>query len=338
MYIPDIKKNLKEQKDVIHDDPLHKINTKKFKIALYNGLTCHHEMFGHVLEYCTDRNYKPIIYVNKTGDHGWIDYYIQKFGDISVYEHTMIDNNSNDIVFLLTDDDWAFPEKNIDHNKIICIDHDHSLRRHIQLKRVDTRLFKRTINDKWVLPVYQIVDKNDKIKIINDNTNKIHVACIGVGGIFDIDLIKKHIENFDEIEFHIFNRYKKNIHTNGYSNLHVYILESAINMIEILKKCQYSIFIPTNKIYYETSMSGLVPLSLSTGCRIITTPELKQLYKFTSCITININSDEKQILTSTTISDIDLVYEELANLIRRRDTWYDSFIEDIQKIPASYML
>ena len=85
-------------------------------------------------------------------------------------------------------------------------------------------------------------------------------------------------------------------------------------------------------------MSGLVPLSLSTGCRIITTPELKQLYKFTSCITININSDEKQILTSTTISDIDLVYEELANLIRRRDTWYDSFIEDIQKIPASYML
>jgi hypothetical protein len=135
------------------------------------------------------------------------------------------------------------------------------------------------------------------------------------------------LANFDDIEFHIFKRSMYDIDTKHYNNVHNYVDESSSKIIEILKKCQYSMLFPQGT-YYEEKMTGSIPISYSTGCRIITTNQIKDLYGIHSCFIIDTNSDPI-VLPSYTENDTELVYEELYQLKERRDKWYDLFIQDI---------
>jgi hypothetical protein len=233
-------------------------------------------------------------------------------------------------MFLLTDDDFTFPD--IKNHKVICIDHWHKIRRNSNIKRVDIRPFDRTIEDKWVLPVYEIISLQEKKQFVQE-TPTLKVACIGTGGgIFDIEKLKSMITNFQDIDFHIFVRHKEWLTDSALNNtnIHIHVFEDTTTMIETLKTCQYSVFIPIHMEYYKEKMSGLLPLSLSLGCRIITTPALKDLYQMRSCLII----DENAPISLSPIDTLALesVYSELKELTTRRNKWYDDFIADIRSV------
>lgn len=323
--IPGIRATLKARKDAIHDrilDQWRRVLGTEKTVAIYNGFMFHHEMFGHAIEYCKRHNYRPVLFTNDIGDLGWIDFYKNHFGNLAIHKHTEL-TDRYDAVILLTDDDWAFPEKSIDPKKIVCIDHYYKIRRTSPspLNRFDIRRFQRTEKDRWALPVYQIVPKELKLAEIA-NRSRVRVACIGVGGVFDVDRIRKAFPNFDDIEFHVFNRDPYQVRAISGPNIRMYIMENSPTMIDLLQTCHYSMFVPVDRSFYEEKMSGSVPLAFSTGCRIITTQELKGHYHLQSCLVI----DEPKELCLPSSEDIDNVYIELETLQKRRDMWYNAFI------------
>lgn len=297
------------------------------RVALYNSLTSHYEMFGHVIEYCITRGYKPVLYTNNVFQLGWLDFYKKQYDNkIEIYDHHQ--KIEGDVIFLLTDDDPVFPENNLDQNKIICIDHYYKIRRHTNIKRIDIRCFDRTINDKWVLPVYTLIPQEMKKHMV-DKSNGIHVACIGYGGLFNLELMKKKIINFNDITFHIIKRYSVDMNINENNNIVGHVEESTSGMIDILGYCQYMMFIPIHKDYYDEKMSASVPLAFSTGCQIITDNQIKSKYDISSCMTLDINDSTPIEIKSVVQNTYNSVYNELSSLIERRDKWYDFFIQTI---------
>ena len=51
----------------------------KMKIAVYNGFTCHYEMFGYIIQFCSVNNYKLTIFTDNVNNNGWFDYYKNVF-------------------------------------------------------------------------------------------------------------------------------------------------------------------------------------------------------------------------------------------------------------------
>jgi hypothetical protein len=342
LFYNTIKETLRIQKNIIHDRILkqwelaiHNTIRPKICIAIYNGLECHHEMIGHALEYCKEKQFKPIVYYNEKSLYSWMNYYKELFGEFIHYPYTQY---SNDILFkdhinatlLLTDDDYNFPESIIQPNKVICIDHFHIIRRIRNLKRIDIRPFERTHNDKWVLPVYGNIMHEHKRSLLQNQT-KLRIACIGEGAIFDIEYIKTQLTNFNEIEFYLFYRedipYLRSL-ANEYPNIHLSIALSCNQLIDILKQCHYSLFVPypiLSHMYHYEKISGSIPLAFATGCRIITLKSLADQFKLDSCFIIDHPSGPVQ-LPFVTDPDLNGVYQELDELRRRRNKWYDALL------------
>ena len=337
----DVLNNLKEtlaaQKDIIHDRIINQwkrvlsVQPSTITAAIYNGLPGHHEMIGHAIEYCRLRGYQPIVYTNYENEYGWIDFYKRQFDDLAVHSHDEFVNNTNasDIVFLLTDDDWVFPAGNVDNKKIVCIDHWYKIRRNSNIKRVDIRKFERTENDRWALPTYKTIDRSEKIALLRSE-QKIRIGCVGLGGSLDVQNMKRLFKNFDDIEFYVFKNSKYTIDNMGNENIKGFIEEKATNMIEALKKCHYSLLLPEDCCYYHEKMSGSIPLAFATGCRIITTSRIQELYGLGSCFVID-PSGEPFALPPLDDNDIGIVYDELGMLLDRRNKWYDKFADDIRQ-------
>lgn len=339
-HLPLVKNTLRERRGIIHDKILkqwkdviegacgHASVPSGLKVAIYNGLNVHNEMIGHVIDYCNLRKHNFTVFSNTINYLQWIEFYKNYFGDFINHPHTEFNIDHYDVMFLLTDDDFTFPD--IKNHKVICIDHSHIIRRKSNIKRVDIRHFDRTVNDKWVLPVYDIIPLQEKARIVQQSPI-VKVACIGSGGgLFDMEKLKSMITNFQDIELHVFVRYKEWITEDDFANMNVrfHVFENTDSMIEVIKSCQYSIFIPKLTEYYKEKMSGSLPLSLSLGCRVVTTPALKDLYKLSSCLVLDENSPIE--LAPIDMPTLETVYHELVELTTRRNRWYDQFITDIR--------
>ena len=96
------------------------------RFAAYNGFPFHFEVLGHVIEYCKGQ---VDVYTVTEGSMGWIEYY-----GISPLAPSEFCPDKYDWIFLLTDDDWSFPD--VDPDKVICIDHQYFVRRHGPYRRV----------------------------------------------------------------------------------------------------------------------------------------------------------------------------------------------------------
>ena len=170
----------------------------------------------------------------------------------------------------------------------------------------------------WILPCYKGITKQDKIKL-QDTTHEINIVCIGSSytqySNLNVELIlKKYINNFDDINFHLIAR---KIEIKEYSkNIFIYELCNTSLMIDILKKCDYVFCFDTNiDQYINNKLSASIPLSFNFGCRLILPEKWKKSYLFKSAISYSEN--EKINLQKNLIFDD--IYNELDTFIYHRN-------------------
>ena len=144
-------------------------------LAAYNGLSCHHEMIGHVLAY----DPRTVVFSTDDGGLGWIDLYRRTFPLATFRPLHEFRERDFDHVVILTDDDFTYP--GTDAGKIICIDHSMNVRRSTGVsrdRRWSTRFFPNRPHDAYVLPTYEIVEELEKRRVL-DASDAVRVVCIG---------------------------------------------------------------------------------------------------------------------------------------------------------------
>ena len=82
---------------------------KKNKIGIFNSFPFHYEMFGFILNYAQNNNYKVDIFTNQINTLGWFDFYREKFNNFNIIDFNIFEGNTSDyfLYFLSTDDDPA---------------------------------------------------------------------------------------------------------------------------------------------------------------------------------------------------------------------------------------
>ena len=297
-------------------------------------LYIHYEMLGYILEYIKHTPYITFNIYAKLIYSGidWLNYYNDNFNmNISWYDPDNFNPENYDYIILLTDDDMTFKNDWLIkyYNKIITINHFHKNRRILTKYNIGTRFFVSNPEQKWTLPSYIGINKNDKL---NTLTNKIIVSCIGIQNIPPSTLFLRDLfTNFDEIEFHIIAR---NISYNyDNNNIYTYTNPTPQFMFNIIKKSQYILCIdkPHNHNPKSNSISGAIPLSFSYGCNLII-PEIWQTYyNFKSCISYldnHVQNNGQSKLTLSKNINLDNIYNELYELINNRNNVFNNILID----------
>ena len=305
------------------------------KIAIYHGLdTIHNEMLGYIYEYFKFNKFEYNIYAHLiNGGDEWYTYYNNHFNINIIWHNPLTFNPDNyDFIIILTDDDYTFSNEWINkyNNKIILINHFHENRRLYTKYTIGTRFFYTNPSSKWALPSYIGIDKNTKLKLLN-NQNRINVTCIGIQNRPpSVQFLKDLFSNFDNINFNIIARSLLDIY-NGYSNIFTFVNPSPQIMFDIVKSSEYILCIeyPINPHPKSNSMSGAIPISFSYGCQLII-PELWQrYYNFKNVISYqdnHVQNNGHTILELTKNINIDLIYNELYNIISHRNNVFDNIL------------
>jgi hypothetical protein len=269
------------------------------KIAIYQGFLFHYEMLGYILEYFLNSKIVPFdqidiycwddisIYgINDNSSNGkeWKELYETIFNiKLNFIEPIKINPDNYDVIILVTDDDNTFKQEWLDkigETKIICIDHNaERITPPENMTRLGVRFFYHRPKCLWAIPVYQYINKLDKIKYLAQ-TDKINVVCIGKQGVPNSgEFLKELFYNFDSLEFHIVSR-KIEPKFDNYSNIKTYENCSTKNMMEIIKKAHYMLcFEDPNELKYAfNGISASIPLAFNSGCQLII-PKSWQLLK-----------------------------------------------------------
>jgi hypothetical protein len=203
-------------------------------IAIFNSFYFHFEMFGYIIDYCNNKNIKLDIYTQLEFDLGWIQFYkniLIKNNNINFIDvKTFPANNNYDKVILTTDDDIAIPDQIITE-KYICIDHYINLRRPVIINHISTRFFKSRPNLDWVMPIYRLINIEEKIKGTKSN-----VICIGRFCPKNITDFKNNFENFYNTNFIFIDRHLDMFQSiyNNYKNITCINRIDTNDMIKLL--------------------------------------------------------------------------------------------------------
>jgi len=305
------------------------------RIAVYHGLEyIHYEMLGYLIEYIKNMYmlkfniYAKII----NGGIDWLNYYNDNFNiNMSWKNPDLFNPNNYDYIILLTDDDMTFTNDWLKkyNNKIIMINHFHKNRRILTKYSVGTRFFVSNPSQKWALPSYIGINKNDKLKTL---TNKIIVSCIGIQNRPPSTLFLRDLFiNFDEIEFNIIARYIP--HKYNSNNIYTYTNPPPQIMFNIIKKSHYilCIDIPHNINSKSNSISGSIPLSFSYGCNLILPEIWQKYYNFKSSISYldnHVQNNGQSKLTLSKNINLDNIYNELYELINHRNNVFNNILID----------
>lgn len=309
------------------------------KIALYSGFdNIHYEMLGHLLEYFLFTDKTIDIYCpNSMCGIEWLKYYENLFKAKIIFQEPSLFNPDNfDLIFLLTDDDMTFKQEWLDkigEEKVIVIDHNGKIRREpINMSRLCTRCFYKRPNCHWALPVYNLLNKFEKIKYLS-RTNTINVVCMGVQNIPpSVDILKKLFCNFDSINFHIISRIFNNSF-NNFKNIKYYLNCQTTLMMELIKCAHYVLFFdnPHNIEPIANSMSGAIPLAFSSGCQIIIPENWQTYYNFKSALTykdlIVQNNYKTTQMFLTPLTYLDKIYDETYELIHHKNNTLDNLVD-----------
>lgn len=300
---------------------------KSKKIAIYNGLNIHNEMYGYFIDYFQKNNIIYDIFCYESNDsNAWKDFYQNLFNiKLSFIEPHNLRCYNYDKIILLTDDDCTFPDLFIEkiYSNIICIDHEATLRRSILMTHIGTRFFIKRPELEWIIPSYKIINIENKSNILSLQ-NKINIAIVGGLNIPpNEEILINLFDNFDDIEFHIICR--NIIYKYTKPNIHTYENINTNNMIEICIKCNYILCLnlPSNQTQICDSMSGSIPLSFGTGCQLIIPSIWNEYYKFNSVITYT----DKIIVKKET--PLDSIYNELNQIISKRNNVLNNIFHSI---------
>ena len=307
-------------------------------LAIFNSFPFHYEMFGYIIEYCKKHKYKLTIFTNTDNSLGWIEFYNSHFSsDVFDFEYKTINDfenlkNTFDVIFVTTDDDYAFKTEWINES-CISINHHYTIRRPEYKYNLATRPFIDNLRD-WAIPCYQILNIYDKQNMFESDIN---IAIIGgLNDGLNYNIINR-FESNSQINLHICGRYANNI-----SNININInnpnvivkLYLHINTIEIvclLKKCDYILADCSNNMnnIKGYSMSGAIPLAFSTLVPLIISKKNNSIYKFKNVIEFDLETNDKIIVEKEKIN-IDLLVEERRNLSSIRDIYINNILKNIE--------
>lgn len=309
------------------------------KLAIYQGfLYIHYEMLGYILEYFIQSNLSFDLYCpEESVGQEWKEFYENIFKVKLIFINpTKINPYNYDLIFLITDDDYSFKQKWLDklgEEKVICIDHSAHIRRQpINMLRLGTRFFNHRPTCLWALPVYNYINKLDKLKYLAQ-TDKINVMCIGTQNKpYSGEFLKELFYNFDSIDFHVITRYlDKNY--DEYSNIKTYENCSTQKMMELLKKTHYMLCFenPNNLEPISNSISASIPLAFNSGCQLIIPKSWGPYYNFNSVITykdylLQKNNTITKMFLNGQI-DLDKIYYEADKLINHKNKMFDYIIQ-----------
>ena len=287
------------------------------KIAIYNGFPFHYEMFGYIIEYCISRNIILDIYTETSNNMNWLKFYLVTFPKNSFKLKKLEQYNPvNDYnkVILLTDDDPTFKNEWIDNSKVICIDHSHENRNKKGISHVGTRPFENRPLLDWIIPVYELINIEQK-KLLSKN----NVVIIGNINTQFIHSIFKNPKYYN-YNFILIDRYLDTDKYGNYKNFKHYKNLDTNEMIKILKESHY-VFIKNHKKYVHEGISASIPLALNCLCTLIIPKEINNFYKFKSVIEY-----EDESIINLREPDYSLVLEDLRWNIEHKNKIFDKYI------------
>ena len=318
--------------------------THRTRVAIFNSFSMHYEMFGYILNYFVNATKnkqfccKMSIFTETENNMGWLEFYKNHFGASSSgfeFEFKPVAEFSDanvrdqfDIIFIPTDDDYAFKQEWIDE-RCIAIEHHKSVRRPEYVHRIGTRPFVAS-DKQWALPCYEIVSPNEKITATLE-PGCIHVALIGrLKDTINYEIINRLLVNPNvKLQLHCAGR-KVTIDVtklNANSNMSLVIHEciDTREMIELLKKCDYVLTDFQNDDHINgISMSGVVPLSFSTLTPLIISNQNNHIYKFKNVVEFELNSADRIVLVKKEADDIARLNVERDELIAMFDHVMDA--------------
>ena len=303
-------------------------------IAIYNSFHFHYEMFGYIIYYCHVKNHNLTIYTISENAKGWLFFYRQKFNTSNfVYKNLKFfnyDRNKYDLIFLTTDDDMKYHDKNLFvNNKTIRIDHNYLIRRPRITKFIAVRPFLQNYR-KWSLPCYPLIDtfeikkqlvSNDNINIciLGESLENYNVKIINRLKCFDKKIIINAIAR--KVSYNKFNGLSRDIKLNIFKNI------DTINMMNIISNCNYLFTdVAINKNYEYENMSGCIPFSFSLLAPLIISKQTNKFYKFKNVIEFDKNTNDDILLEEINMNNLIMEREELINTFHN---YVDEYIKTL---------
>jgi glycosyl transferase family 25 len=240
-------------------------------IAIFSSLNYHYEMFGYIIQFCYDNNYKLTIFTDTLNNNsGWLNYYKKLFSsfgfEIKHYNVFHQEKYLFDLIFLTSNTDKLYFEyfyTEFIKNNTICITHQMNYLYKVQppdsVKTIYVRPFELNSDKEWFLPCFN--SENKSIKIIDDIC--IHVAIIGACVEYDVNKklvyynyntkIINRLKTDKKIRLHVIARNITTFQFYGLKSsveLHTHENLPTEYMFEILNKCS---FIITDVNCYDSS-------------------------------------------------------------------------------------
>lgn len=278
------------------------------KIAIYNSLPFHYEMYGFILNYAKNTNRLVDIYSVKDHNIGWFDFYTEKFNNFFVKqidEYTPY--NNYDYIFLTTDTDRDF-KPDWFNERVVVINHDYKIRNMYSLNYINVAKFKDSMLD-YCIPCYPLCNTNEK-------TNNNVISIIGGHEIviyntkYNTDVINRiHFNNNNPVELHFISR---SISTDKLKSLDprfiVYIHEniSTLEMEAILKKSTYILlsFCDSQNKREAHLASGSIQLAYNYLCRPIINGYTNKHLKLKYAVEYDENSNDNIMLCNVDFNQL----------------------------------
>jgi len=253
------------------------------KILVYNGFPFHYEMIGFILDFSNKHNI-DVDLVIKYQDNSWIDLYRTKY-NFNVLESLPTDLDHYLFVLLLTDDDMSFSNNLINEN-IVCIDHYYKNRRENIKYHIPILPFEENIK-LYALPIFEYINYEDKINILNKRGRPV-ISFIGNSTIPSTIDSLSFILNLADFDIYIINR---NLPQNYINLPNVFLFEniSATQLFRLLTESTYICYLPNNTENADRqkkcqAISGSMPISFTTGCKLILPKDMNRFLKLKSII------------------------------------------------------
>ena len=260
------------------------------KIAIFNSLPFHYEMFGFILNYAKKHNINVDIFTNTTNNMGWLSFYKNKFSNFIILdiENFKLNVQKYKYIFVTTDDDAYIMNKDVSYDNIILINHFWKIRNPYGKRYLNCAPFKDSKLD-FCYPNYPIFNVNDK------NTQN-NITIVGGGEViysslkYNIDVINRFsFNNGLPIILNFICRGLSADFLKGLSDkfkLNIYSDIDTNKMMDILKDSNYIYvtFSNCNDKNSGHSCSGAIQLAFNTLCKPIILKETNQIFNINNCI------------------------------------------------------
>ena len=307
------------------------------RVAIFNSFPFHYEMFGHILDHFSrkgrnDASTVVSIFTETRNELGWLEFYKTQFKHLNLQFRPVADfcdaRHAFDLIFVPTDDDFAFKREWID-GRCIANDHHISIRRPEYKHHIGVRPFAQS-DKQWALPCCEFVSVDEKLRHLDADC--IHVAiggglqCIlnydAINRLSSSALVPLHVHFIGRKIIELRSKIKEGI------VVHLHEKMDTSEMIELLKKCDYIMTDLQNDDHINgVSMSGSVPLAFSTLATLIISKQNNRIYGFKNVVEFELNADADDciVLSKRDDNDIERLKVERDGLI----AMYDGAINDI---------